>query len=221
MPECTYCGAPDANTDDHIPPRSIYATPGPALPPNVKSCVTCNNGASADDEYFRDVVVKYHRVADLPQAQQQIGAMLRAAKLPAKERYAQRVLASFTDVEVKTPAGLHLGKQPAIRVDAERIRRILRRFVFGLYRWDTGARLAPDTALTIDPNPESVNQLRDQLEGVMRGAQVTTVQEGVFWYAWQRAQDNPAAMVWLLVFFDVMPFVAVASDKDKFQDTAA
>jgi hypothetical protein len=221
MPECAYCGSLDADTDDHIPPRNIYTAPGPPRPPNVKSCFACNNSASTDDEYFRDIVVKYHRVADLPQVQQQIAAMLRTAKLPAKQRYAQAVLKSFMDVEVKTEAGLYLGRQPAFTVDAERLRRILRRFVFGLYRWETGVRLAADTTLTIVPNPDSVNQLKSELEGVMSGAQVTTVQEGVFWYAWQRAQDNPMAMVWLLVFFDVMPFVAVAADRERFQNTAA
>ena len=37
--ECTYCGNPNANTEDHIPTKSIYTQPTPANRPFVKSCL--------------------------------------------------------------------------------------------------------------------------------------------------------------------------------------
>jgi hypothetical protein len=67
--ECAYCGSENANTDDHIPPKNIFRDPKPATLRSVKACLDCNGGPSDDDEYFRDVIVKYHDVVDLPQAQ--------------------------------------------------------------------------------------------------------------------------------------------------------
>ena len=90
-PECAYCGGL-ATTEDHIPPQSLL----PGVPrkkrPSVPSCGDCNHGASDDDEYFRDVVLKYHRVADKPEASSAVDAMVRAMGHPRKVGYAQAVL---------------------------------------------------------------------------------------------------------------------------------
>jgi hypothetical protein len=188
--ECAYCGIPGADTDDHIPPRSIYAQPTPASRPLVKSCLTCNNGASDDDEYFRDVVVRHSHISTLPQAQRQLWAMFRAAGKPAKVTYARGILDAFVDVEVKTQAGLYLGQPPAYRVDANRMTRILRRYVRGLYRWEMGERLPVTSIVEVIANPDQVNQAQSDIERVFQGAKYTTVQEGVFWYA-RQATSNP------------------------------
>jgi hypothetical protein len=204
--ECAYCGSPDADTDDHIPARSIYTLPGPANPPKVRSCRACNHGASGDDEYFRDVVVRHRHISILPQAQRQLWAMFRAAGKPAKKPYARAILDSFVDTEVKTPAGLYLGHQPAYRVDAIRMTRIIRRYVRGLYCWEMGMRLPTSHVVEVIANPEHVNQAQADIERLFQGANYTTVQEGVFWYA-RQATSNPATMGWLLVFFEAMAFM--------------
>jgi len=49
--ECAYCPAP-ATTEDHIPPKGMFAK-GMPNKPWVPSCLACNNGASLDDEYMQ------------------------------------------------------------------------------------------------------------------------------------------------------------------------
>jgi hypothetical protein len=211
--ECAYCGSPAAATDDHIPARNIYAEPRPANPPKVKSCLACNNGASDDDEYFRDVVVRHRHISALPQAQRRLSAMFRAAGIPAKTTYARGILDSFVNVEVTSPAGLYLGHQPAYKVDANRMTRILRRYVRGLYCWEMGERLPTSSFVTVIPDPSNVDEAQADIEKLFQGAKHTTVQQGVFWYA-RQATSNPANFGWLLVFFNTMAFYATTSDKD-------
>ena len=53
--ECYLCGAP-ATTRDHIPPEGIFPKPLPENLITVPACLSCNQGKSLDDEYFRVVV---------------------------------------------------------------------------------------------------------------------------------------------------------------------
>lgn len=190
-----------------MPPRSIYAEPVPRNVPTVKSCELCNVGASQDDEYFRDVIVKYRRVADLPQAQQQIDAMVRAAGKPAKRKYAEATMRAFVDIEVRTRKGLVLGTAPAYRVDGQRLYRAVARYVRGLHRLELGARVPDGATITVGLEPERIFAATDEVHHVFSGAPRRVVQEGVFWYAWMSPRDRPEASAWLLVFFDAFPLL--------------
>lgn len=48
---CIYCGKP-ARTREHIPPKSLLIEPFPENLPTIPACFECNNGFSADEEYF-------------------------------------------------------------------------------------------------------------------------------------------------------------------------
>ena len=104
--ECAYCGRVAPASDDHVPPASIYSSPPPANAPTVKACVACNTGASLDDEYFRDCILKYHRVYERPAAKSQVSAMLRAAAKPQKRKYIDATPEPLHEFE--TPGGLRL-----------------------------------------------------------------------------------------------------------------
>lgn len=47
---CLYCGGP-TTTSEHIPPKAFLDEPYPANLHTMKSCETCNNGYSVDEEY--------------------------------------------------------------------------------------------------------------------------------------------------------------------------
>lgn len=55
-----YCGAEGFVTDDHCPPKGLFAKPRPTLI-TVPACDECNRGFSRDDEYFRDFFVMDER----------------------------------------------------------------------------------------------------------------------------------------------------------------
>ncbi len=86
--ECGYCGSSAANSDDHIPPETIYASPLPFPRPSVRACPSCHNRQTTlDDEYFGDTILNYHRVSDLPQARAELAAMFRGIAKPKKRKY--------------------------------------------------------------------------------------------------------------------------------------
>jgi hypothetical protein len=200
--ECAYCAAQTATTDDHIPAKAFFAKGSRPALVTVKACSACNQGASADDEYFRDTVVKHHRVAELPQAQAQVAAMLRAAAHPRKQGYAEAILQSFVDVEVRTPAGLHLGVQPAFRVNGDRLRKTAERYIRGLHRHEFGYRVPEGAVVSVAVNPQKVFEKQADVLRVFTAGTTRVVQAGVFFYSFVRPADNPAASAWLLVFFE-------------------
>jgi hypothetical protein len=54
---CIYCQTNEATTHDHVPPKQLLRKPYPANLLTVPSCEKCNNGYSADEEYFRLIIV--------------------------------------------------------------------------------------------------------------------------------------------------------------------
>jgi len=211
--ECAYCGKVASATDDHIPPRSIYSKPYPPDRPSVKACAECNNGASDDDEYFRDIVLKYEHVSDLPAAREQVAKMIRAIAKPEKKKYAAAVLSSFTEIELRSEGGIILGKAPAYKVDGARFTRAASRYVRGLYRYQLGKRVPDDMETHVTANPDGVNTIAKTVVSTFRGAPRRVVQSGVFWYAWLEFQDVPGAYGWLLVFFDHFPVLGTIRPK--------
>jgi hypothetical protein len=200
--ECAYCGASNADTDDHIPAKGLFAKGSGARLITVKSCDACNHGASGDDEYFRDTVLKHHRVADLPQAQPQVAAMLRAAGMPKKARYAAATVRSFVDLDVHTPAGLYLGKRPGFRVNGVRLAKAAERYIRGLHRHELGRRVPEGAQVAVAVNPGAVFAEQADVLQVFGSGTTRVVKQGVFWYSFVQPTDNPEASGWLLVFFD-------------------
>jgi hypothetical protein len=54
---CIYCQTAEATTHDHVPPKQLLRKPYPLNLLTVPSCEKCNNGYSADEEYFRLIIV--------------------------------------------------------------------------------------------------------------------------------------------------------------------
>lgn len=206
--ECAYCAAP-AYTEDHIPPQGVLIGVPRNARPWVPSCAPCNEGASVDDEYFRDVVFKYHRVAEKPEAAEGVARMLRALALPRKAGYASATLRSFTDVHTVSPAGLDLGVKPAFRVDSDRLARVMRRYIRGLHYLERGSRVPSAYSIHMYVNPEANLNNDESFRRVFEGSEQRIVKEGVFWYNYAIPSDRPSASAWLLVHFDACPFFAV------------
>lgn len=205
---CAHCGGL-AETDDHIPPQSLLLSVPRGDRPSVPSCRPCNNGASDDDEYFRDTVAKYHRVAEKAAVAPMIDKMVRAMGNPKKRGYAEATLRSFTDVNAVTHAGIHLGVQPAFLVDAARIERAVGRYVRGLHLLRLGRRVPLDHSIVVRANPEELINRQNKLAEIFSKGHEWVIKDGVFRCHWAVPQDQPTASAWLLTFFDEFPIFAV------------
>lgn len=207
---CAYCGGPHATTRDHVPPKCIFPSPAPSGLVTVRACEACNQGASADDEYFRDVIVRYHRVADQPAAAPILESMLRAAGRPEKQAYAEATLASFRLIDLETSAGIYLDRRLATVASGQRLERAAIRYVRGLYRHEIGEPLPATSSFVVSLEPDANLASRADIERVLGFGTQRVIADNVFWYAWQRAFDNPDITIWLLVFFGAFPILVVA-----------
>lgn len=198
-----------AETDDHIPPQSVLLEVPRRDRPFVRSCNACNNGASDDDEYFRDTVAKYHRVADKPAVAPLIEKMVRAMANPKKRGYAEATMQSFTDVNAVTPHGIYLGVQPAFRVDKLRMERVVGRYVRGLHLLRLGVRVPASHSVVVRANPEELIERQDRLIEIFSKGSEWVVKDGVFRCNWAVPADQPTASGWLLTFFDEFLILAV------------
>lgn len=206
--ECAYCGVVKSATDDHIPPQSIYSPPGPAQAPTVKACADCNAGASDDDEYFRDTLVKWHGIGDKPEAQPLVQKMIRALGKPAKRRYAAKTFQSIGQAPVYTRGGLLVGMRPSFAIEVPTLRRAAIRYVRGLYRYERGEPIADARRVSVVIDPDRINErMRETLES-FRGSKLRVVQKRVFFYKYGYDDAQPGESVWLLVFFDAFPILA-------------
>ena len=50
---CAYCGGVAGKSSDHVPSKGLLRKPYPPNLPVIWACGACNNGFSADEEYFR------------------------------------------------------------------------------------------------------------------------------------------------------------------------
>jgi hypothetical protein len=54
---CYFCGKPDANSKDHIPPRSIFPKKPQGQLITVPAHKNCNESFHQDDELFRNIII--------------------------------------------------------------------------------------------------------------------------------------------------------------------
>jgi hypothetical protein len=125
---CYLCGE-KATTRDHVFPYSLFEKPRLQLI-TVPACASCNGSLSADEEYFRAFVLG---------ASYQHPTAKALWDGPVKRSFAnsppfQRMLASqLRPFEVKSKAGLYLGKADALYAENHRINRVLEKISRGLH----------------------------------------------------------------------------------------
>lgn len=130
---CIYCLTRPAETADHIPPKCLFAKPRPSDLITVPCCLACNKKFERDDTYFRDCLVLDERTAHHPDAQATNKATLRGFARPRGFGYARFFLSKVGFIQVRSPSGLHLGRQGAYDVNLHRLSRVAARVIRGLY----------------------------------------------------------------------------------------
>ena len=108
--ECVYCGRLALLTDDHVPPQALCSKPRPIDLVVVPACVSCNGGASKDDEYFKTVMILKDRAGSHPEAVSVRPSVFRGLAMSKKVTFARRLMAGVRQIDVKTPAGLYAGR---------------------------------------------------------------------------------------------------------------
>jgi hypothetical protein len=215
---CVYCGEREAATVDHIPPQCLFGRPLPADIIKVPSCFVCNNGASKDDEYFRNVLTFRHDV-EHPDAEVAREAGLRSLVRPEAPGLRAAFLRSARDVELRTPAGLYVGQAGTYTVDIPRVDRVVQRIMTGLLYGDARRPLPPGYS----PKAYLLTNISQAADDVLRLIVVTVLQEATPRFIGARtvgyrilpASDDVNASACLVTFYERVTWLGLTVSRRK------
>jgi hypothetical protein len=168
-----------------------------------------------------------HDVADHPAARVVLEKVHRSFTKPAKQGFNRALLRSITTKEIHTAAGVYLGNAPAYNVDLDRLCRVIKQTVLGLFSVRFGHRLPDDyrcTAYALDGFP-SVNNtvegdLRQILDYALQG-DVYVWGEKVF-SAWcLKLEGHSDATLWACLVYSKEVFIALTEPATTHQDGQA
>jgi hypothetical protein len=206
--ECVYCGTKGKLTADHIPPKSLFALPRPAILITVPSCLRCNKAASQDDEYFKAVLALKETAGDHRDAKGVRESVLRSLARPRSRRFSRYFLNRVSRVNVHTPAGLYLGKRLSYDVDLERLDRVAARVVKGLFYTLKGKRI-PQEYMVVAHCEDGLQDLSTADQETLRQTVVIPVLSGTqgtaannvmkYWVAFEPTNEYVSA--WILEFY--------------------
>ena len=131
-----YCPAP-ATTQDHIPPKGMFAK-GTPCKPWVPACLACNNGASLDDEYMQRLSMLWG-ADDCRDAIEVGDKFMRSLERPQAQGLQADVRRSLSPLDDDSlfPGGINIALQ------GDRLGRITDKLVRGWWYKLSGARV-PD-----------------------------------------------------------------------------
>jgi hypothetical protein len=220
---CTYCGRPRKMTKDHGPPQGIFGEPLPLDLITVPACSECHAGTNNDDEYLKTAFATRKDTYESPDVQRVLPSVFRMFSNPDKAKFSRAFFAKSVMVNVFSPAGIYLGKEPAFIADLNRIRRVVCRTTIGLYFKETKTRLPPEySAWSICDDEFARAPLREQQQiarfvNEIMVSPKRTIGGTVFSYRSHFAQDNPFYSVWLMTFYERITFLSATMPADKFK----
>lgn len=130
---CIYCGSTEKPTDDHIPPKSLFAKPRPNNLMTVPSCESCNKGFQLDDDYFYMLMQTGAETSEHPELLKTKEKFVRSIHRKESKGFRQSILEKTFIQEVSTEGGIYLGNAPVLDVDWSRVERVVGRIVKGLF----------------------------------------------------------------------------------------
>jgi hypothetical protein len=136
---CVFCWEPGVtHTRDHVPPQGLLPKPRPATLITVPACKQCNGGSNLDDEFMQRLALAI-AAGNNPAAQQVGWNVVRAMNKPDKRGMRRGIQKTLTPVQLYSPMGLYLGPTYQMRLDGNRLRRILRKITVGML-WEVTRR---------------------------------------------------------------------------------
>jgi hypothetical protein len=153
----------------------------------------------------------------MPEVQGINEAVLKGLGRPQARGFLNSVFRSLTSVELRTPAGIYLGKAPGFNVNLARLNRVVRRIVTGLFYRERDTRL-PDGYVAFAYAEDGLRELdkakRDQLRTWCARAQARpgwSIGGSVFSYWFTPGDDDPFTSVWAFVFYQRVNFIGLTA----------
>ncbi|MFC1929018.1 hypothetical protein ACFLXK_05420 [Chloroflexota bacterium] len=210
MNTCYLCGLRQAETKDHLFPRSLFPRPLPSnLPKGLLACRQCNNELSKDEEQFRFFLASgtaYEREAGRRIWDERIRTALKGRR-PGFKPLARFMVKM---AKVQSESRTMLGYWPISELDRETCKRVLIKIVKGLYFIETQQLLPSDVQILCDysaGHPERF--IKPPLDEAVRKSKRVDYGDGVV-NCWRNSiKDDPTASITWLRFYEDKLFMIV------------
>lgn len=197
---CAYCCEP-ASTVDHVPPKQLFTPPLPSDLITVPACTACNNGASDDDEVFRnELSIMGGSFGESRTAAERLQPTLRGIR--RNKKTLRRMVLGARPVARYSAGGIYLGQGIAVPAPPAARCRVLTRIVRGLFWHHYGYSIDANHArlVFIDKTKPAWNE-SVSLIWAMPHQRVLVGDGSTFQYVYGRADDDPGFSFWLMIFF--------------------
>lgn len=206
---CVICGAAEATTDDHLPPKNLFPKPRPNDLITVPSCFRCNNVGSKHDEEFRVFVsIQLGMETDVTRKLWKNGAL---RTIHHNTRLRSHLITNSREVDLVTPAGIYLGKRRAVTVPMHSHNAVCDRIVRGLYFHHYGTILGSRVSCRVTP----LQSIPSEMESFLALMSFNSIAKGAFCYRYGRASDSPLDSMWLLLFYGKYPVMVETRSKSR------
>lgn len=207
---CAYCGR-EATTKDHVPPKQIFPKPRPANLVTVPACLDCNNQSGKDEEYF--LATFMFSEAGTSEAGKKLWDE-KLHRMYEKNLGLRRKIAHNLEQpkDTYTPSGIYLGKRMVINLDKNRIYKVVRKIVRGLYylEYQEVMPASQDLDCLLIQTQDHFNAAKESTKELKSGSKSW---DGIFRYSHNRTEEGRPGSIWLLNFYDFATFWLVGYDK--------
>lgn len=191
---CAICGKEKATSNDHIPPRGIFAKPYPKNLITVPACSKCNNGASSNDEAFR-AYLSLHVGADSPETQA-LWSENTLKTLQHNKKLKRQIIDSLKPVYLSTPSGIIYEQQIAALWDSKVHDPVVERTIRGLYYHHLKKVLGDKVTCHV----QWLNGLTEELYDIFKNCPANNLGNDQVIYMYN-APENSLHSFWIFQFY--------------------
>ena len=205
---CIYCGR-EATTRDHVPPKQLFPKPRPTLE-TVPSCFECNNLFGKDEDYFFASFMFSEAGVSVAGKKLWKEKLHRMYKKNSGLR--RKIAQNLKPINLFTPHGIFTGRKILIKIDENRIYKIVRKIIKGLYYIEYKEIMPASQNLdclflqTQKKYDTAMNQVSQLKNGSKKW-------DGICQYKYNRTEKGNPGSMWLINFFDFAIFWVIASNK--------
>ena len=203
--QCAYCGRDMQRGDitkDHVIPRSMFPKTYGGQRLTVKCYGACNAFYRTSEDRFRAWVLS-GQAGDTEHSSALLPRLFQSPNKDLGLRAAY--LSSIQPALLETPGGIQFGTTVIVELDRDVETRVLAKIARGLYFHETG-NILPRSATVVGARIADPGRLGAQLPATRPGK---SCWPEVFRYRFALMQHEPHASLWLMLFYDIEPFLVI------------
>lgn len=217
---CVICHENHATSDDHIPPKCLFAIKDRVNLLKLPTCLDCNNHSSMDDEYLRSVLISRADVEKSQSTDELRNALKRSLSNPDQPGFQKLYSKAVSFKNVFTPKGIYLGNEPVLYVNYERLEKILSKIIRGLYYHHIKRTLKKEYSIKIFgqdnlklQTPEMKEFIKSKILHYVNQAPLYEIGKNTFHYKYLLTREDNYAGAWVLRFYEKVHFLGLVLNK--------